>query len=310
MGLREPCQANKKNERLRELMDTKALDALDFKNIKLPFQPHVLSAILRLQGDNMMNFHDLNNLIKSDQNLTTLILKIANSSFYYRGNVVSTLESAIGMIGFQTVISFSMAASIKNAYESANYSRFRKFVWQHSIVTGIISKNLATRLNLEKYKEEAFIGGAIHDIGKVVLNNLDRKKFIAVIQEVMESNIPFHVAEDNIFGYNHNQVGLKCIEHWRLPDIYKLMTGYHNYPERAMDNIASEEEGLLLLLVSYGNVLAKKYKYGNPTEEDKKVEAYVSAKLNLSENDKSYYENQFLEEMKKDPFYQFFITLI
>jgi len=291
-------------------MDTKLLDSLDFKNIKLPFQPHVLSAILRLQGDNMMNFHDLNNLIKSDQNLTTLILKIANSSFYYRGNVVSTLESAIGMIGFQTVISFSMAASIKNAYESANYSRFRKFVWQHSIVTGIISKNLAVRLHLEKFKEEAFIGGAIHDIGKVVLNSLDRKKFIEVIHEVNETSIPFHLAENKSFGFNHNQLGLKCIEHWRLPDIYKLITGYHNDPEKAMEHITSEEDATLLCLVCYGNILAKRYKYGNFTEQDKSVEIYVSQKLQLEEADKDFYENHFFDELKKDPFYQFFITLI
>jgi len=293
------------------VMDTKALDSLDFKNIKLPFQPHVLSAVLRLQGDSMMNFHDLNNLIKSDQNLTTLILKIANSSFYYRGNEVTTLEVAIGMIGFQTVISFSMAASIKNAYESANYSRFRKYVWQHSIVTGIVSKNLAIRLHCEKYKEEAFIGGAIHDIGKVVLNNLDRKKFINVIQEVMETNVPFHVAEDKYFGYNHNQVGLKCIEHWRLPSIYKMITGYHNYPEQALDeNKISEEEIQLFLIVCYGNVLSKYYKYGQATDEDRDIEKYVSQKLNLTDEDKSYYENQFLTEMKSDPFYQFFVTLI
>lgn len=291
-------------------METNKLDSLDFKNIKLPFQPHVLSAILRLQGDSMMNFHDLNNLIKSDQNLTTLILKIANSSFYYRGNVVSTLETAIGMIGFQTVISFSMAASIRNAYEAANYSRFRKYVWQHSIVTGIISKNLAIRLHLEKFKEEAFIGGAIHDIGKVVLNNLDRKKFIEVIHEVTESAVSFHLSENKHFGYNHNQVGLKCIEHWRLPEVYKLITGYHNSPEQVPENIATEEELSLLYLICYSNVLAKKYKYGFPTLDDEKVEIYVSEKLNLTQEDKDFYDNKFVDELKKDPFYNFFITLI
>jgi HD-like signal output (HDOD) protein len=291
-------------------MDTTTLDSLDFKNIKLPFQPHVLSAILRLQGDTMMNFHDLNNLIKSDQNLTTLILKIANSSFYYRGNMVSTLETAIGMIGFHTVISFSMAASIKNAYESAGYSRFRKYVWQHSIVTGIISKNLAIRLSLEKYKEEAFVGGAIHDIGKVVFNNMDRKKFIEIIQEVTETGAPFHLVENKRFGYNHNQLGSRCIEHWRLPDLFKLITGYHDYPEQAPPDSVSKEEFLLFYLICYGNVLAKKYKYGFPTVDDEKIEAYVSEKLNLTQDDKDFYENQFMDELNKDPFYNFFITLI
>jgi HD-like signal output (HDOD) protein len=291
-------------------MEKPGLNSLDLKNLKLPFQPHVLSAILRLQGDSMMNFHDLNNLIKSDQNLTTLILKIANSSFYYRGNEVTNLELAIGMIGFQTVISFSMAASIKNAYESANYSSFRRLVWQHSIVTGIISKNLAIRLHFEKLKEEAFIAGAIHDIGKVVLNNLDRKKFIAVIHEVMENKVPFHIAESEFFGFNHNEVGLKCVELWRLPSIYKLTTGYHNFPEEAFSHAGTEDEKTLLMLIIYGNILAKKYKYGQANNEDLNAEAYAAEKLKLSPEDIDYYNNSFLEEMKKDPFYKFFITFI
>ena len=286
-----------------------SLDEIDFKNMKLPFQPHVLSEILRLQGDSMMNFHDLNNLIKSDQNLTTLILKIANSTFYFRGNAVTTLEQAIGMIGFRTVISFSIAASIKNAYESANYGKFRKLVWQHSIVCGVISKDLAVRLHYDQLKEEAFIGGAIHDIGKVIFNSLDRKKFIEVIHEVIETNASFCAIELKNFGFDHNALGARCIEFWKLPAVYKLIAGNHSNPESIVDHLSDDKERILLLLVSYGNILAKKYNYGQLTELDIAQEPFITAKLGLSSEDRDYYDNIFLEEMKNDAFFKFFITL-
>ncbi|MDH4201226.1 MAG: HDOD domain-containing protein [Spirochaetia bacterium] len=286
------------------------LDNIDFKNIKLPFQPHVLSGILKLQGDSMMNFHGLNNLVKSDQSITALILKIANSSFYFRGNEVTTLEQAIGIIGFQTVISFSIAASIKNAYASANYSKFRKFVWQHSVVCGIVSKNLAVRLHLDQYKEEAFIGGAIHDIGKVILNSLDRKLFITVLHEALDANAPFFAIESKYFGFNHNELGARCIEFWNLPEVYKIIAMHHNDPELVVGTLTNENEKILLLLVAYGDILAKKYKYGQLTEQDLSGEARIAQKLGLTNEDRNYYDNQFLDEMKGDAFYQFFITLL
>lgn len=291
-------------------MNTDALNEIDFKSIKLPFQPHVLNAILRLKDDSMMNFHDLNNLIKSDQNLTSLILKIANSSFYFRGNPVTTPEQAIGMVGFKTVISFAMAASVKNAFDSANYTRFRKYVWQHSIVTGIISKNIACHLGHEDKKEEAFIAGVLHDIGKVILNNLDRKKFISVIHEATENNVSFSESEKKHFGFDHTQIGYRCIENWKLPDIYKTVAGYHMHCGDQPDIDFSEDEKILLPIICYANILAKKYGYGAIIEEDKKREAYLLSHLKLSEEDQNYYNDQFLEKMKQDSFYQFFITFI
>ncbi len=291
-------------------METGNLQSIDFKSMDLPFQPHVLSAILNLQNDSMMNFHDLENLIKSDQNLTTLMLKIANSSFYYRGNEVKTLKQAIGMIGFQTVISFAMTASLKNAFEAANYSRFKNLVWKHSIVTGVIARSIAEKLKRKELQEEAFIGGTLHDIGKVILNNLDRKMFIDVIDEVTSQNISFRRAELKRFGYDHNEVGMLCIENWKLPGIYKTIAGHHWDPQAATAFPMEDDVKMLLHIVSYGHLLSKKYGYGILLDEELEQEDYLMSFLEISQADKTYYEDEYREVIKKDPFYQFFAAFV
>jgi len=288
-----------------------SISEVDVKNMKLPFQPHVVNAIIRLQSDSMMNFHDLDNLIKSDPNLTTLILKVANSSFYFRGNEVRTLQQAIGMIGFQTVISFAVTASVKNVFEQANYTRFKRFVWQHSIFTGIAAKCLAERLGYSEQKEEAFIAGTLHDIGKVVLNNIDRKEFIEVIHEATEGGATFHDVEKKRFGFDHTEVGRLCIENWKLPALYRVVVEYHN---RAVNDglsaIEDEAGKRVFLLVCYGHFLAKYYGYGHITSEDSERLQEITGILNISEEEKSFFEEGFLDVVKGDPFYKFFITLV
>ena len=71
--------------------------------IQLPFQPQVLATVLQLRDDTRMDFIELDRLIRSDQTIASLILKLANSSFYSRGNEIRTLPQAIGMIGFRTI---------------------------------------------------------------------------------------------------------------------------------------------------------------------------------------------------------------
>ncbi len=107
------------------------------REIQLPFQPQVLAAVLQLRDDTRMDFIEPDRLIRSDQTIASLILKLANSSFYSRGNEIRTLPQAIGMIGFRTIVSIVTAASAKNIFLSGNYAKFRRYVWQHSLVTAV-----------------------------------------------------------------------------------------------------------------------------------------------------------------------------
>lgn len=291
-------------------MEQPDITAIDFNKMNLPFQPHVLGAILKLRDDSMMNFHDLENLIKSDQNLTTLILKVANSSFYYRGNEVRTLQQAIGMIGFQTVISFAMTGSIKNAFDTANYGNFRRLVWQHSIVTGIISRDLATRLGQKEIREEAFVAGVLHDIGKVILNNIDRKKFIEVIHAVLDEGRPFHLVERELFGYDHNELGMRCIEFWKLPLVYQKVAGVHHGDFAAMGDPLEGEQQALLDVVCLAHFLAKSCGYGIMTGGDQERGERLLDRLNISQEDRLFFTGDYADKIKEDQFYKFFISFV
>lgn len=283
---------------------------IDFKKVKLSMQPQVLAGLMNLQENTDKNFIDLDRMIKSDQNMTALILKAANSSLYSRGQEVKTLQHAIAMMGFRVVRSLAMVASSQSLFGSANYSRFKRLVWHHSVATAVISRRLCMKLENKALEEESFIAGLLHDIGKVILNTIDRKKFIEVINKATNDDIPFSLAEKKVFGYTHLEAGERAVEEWKMPSSYRaIICGHGNIKNFDSSNFSDGDKSLLLI-VAYANFLAKKYGYGHRTASDDKEGEFIRSELNLNDELVSFFQSEFPKLINNDEFYKFFMTLV
>lgn len=284
-----------------------ALD-VDLKKLKLSIQPQVLAGLLNLDDEEGMSFKELDRLIKTDQTMAALILKAANSSLYSRGNEIKTLQTAIGMLGFKVVRSLAMVASSRQLFETGNYTRFKKLVWEHSIVTALVARKLGERLGQKEHAEEAFIAGLLHDIGKIILNVIDRKQFIEAINRATEKKIPFAQAETEVFGTNHLELGAQAAVAWQLPGVYELILSKHANLEQV--TVESDEERILLYIVSYANYLAKRYGYGHYTEHDDADGAFLEAQLELSPENKKFFLEELPKSIQNDEYYKFFMTMV
>lgn len=244
------------------MLDPRKLEA-SLREIQLPFQPQVLSAVLQLRDDTRMDFVQLDRLIRSDQTIASLILKLANSAFYSRGNEIRTLPQAIGLIGFRTIVSIVTAASAKNIFLSGNYAKFRRFVWQHSLVTAIIGKIICEKMQWKDAAEEVFIGGLLHDIGKVILNQIDRKLYIDVMNATLDSRLAFRHAEKQYFGVESPVVGQLILKIWNLPVIYREVTVFLDRPsDPAMERLPLHDQRIVRI-VGLANLLAKMNEFGH-----------------------------------------------
>ncbi len=281
---------------------------VDLKKLKLSIQPQVLAGLLNLDDESGMSFKELDRLIKTDQTMAALILKAANSSLYSRGHEIKTLQTAIGMLGFKVVRSLAMVASSRQLFETGNYSRFKKLVWEHSIVTALVSRRLAERTGKKEQVEEAFIAGLLHDIGKIILNVIDRKKFIEAIDLATEKKIPFAQAETEVFGTNHLTLGAQAAVAWQLPKVYETILAKHWNVAAAV--VESDEERSLLYIVSYANYLAKKYGYGHYTEHDDPDGRFLENQLALSPVDRKYFDEELPATLQNDEYYKFFMTMV
>ena len=146
---------------------------------------------------------------------------------------ISSIQQAVVLLGFREIRSIALAMSVFNAFHvrsAGAYFNRHKF-WEHSLFTGV-----AARIMAKKYRQnenEAFIGGLIHDIGKVVFDRYLPKTFAKVINRVDRDRCTMEQAEFEEFGFTHATIGMKLLEKWNFPGKIAEVVGLHHAPWQA-----------------------------------------------------------------------------
>lgn len=182
----------------------------------LPTIPVVAIKVMQLIESENATAEELAKIVSSDPAVAARVLKISNSSFYGCRRQIQTLSSAIVILGFSTLRSLVVAASVKQVYKP--YGLTEKMLWEHSFAAGLAAKIIANRTRAAN-EEEAFLAGLFHDIGKIIMNSLDRDKFQEVMGHCYNEGISFGQAEQGVYPFTHDEVGAYVIRKWNFPEI-------------------------------------------------------------------------------------------
>ncbi|GAB6086296.1 HDOD domain-containing protein [Alkaliphilus crotonatoxidans] len=203
----------------------------------IPTLPDTITRIIQLTDDANSTVQDIEREVLKDQSLTTKILRLANSAYYGYPRTISTISQATVLLGFQTVRSMALSATVSNILdkELEGYALESKALLRQSQACAMISRFLAKKLRFSK-AENAYVAGLLRDIGKVILNYYITEQYQQVINEVETRGITFLEAEEMILGFNHAEVGAKIAEKWNLPEELVEAIAYHHTPDRAKVN--------------------------------------------------------------------------
>ena len=202
----------------------KELKAVIDSTCDLPPMPLVASRIVSLASDLNTDSKALERAILADQALTAKILKIANSSFYGCKRTVNTVATAIVLIGFRGIKTLTLTASLQSFYRRVNL--IEKMLWEHSVGAAIAAHLLSQKLHC--HAENAFIGGLLHDIGKVILNSQLNEVFSEIVQVAYNEQIPFVEAERDRLGFTHAEVGGLIVKKWNLSRELEEAVAHHH----------------------------------------------------------------------------------
>jgi putative nucleotidyltransferase with HDIG domain len=237
-------------ERLRRLVD---------RIQGLPTLPTILSSINRLMMNPRTSAKEVAQLISSDPAITSKVLRVVNSSFYGFPNRISTVTHAIVILGFNTVRSILMSASIFDAFRKTGKPAIpfdRLAFWRHSIGAGACSRVIARRLG-QANLEEFFIAGLLHDIGKVALDTHLPEDFAKVAARVSQADVTMLEAEADVLGVTHAEVGGWLLSRWNLSQNLVDAVAHHHNPALAGENMRAAA------IVHLGDILARALQIGS-----------------------------------------------
>ncbi len=211
----------------------------------LPSIPVIANQVMQAVGDPNASAEDLRRIIERDPALALRLLKVANSSLYSFRREVETLQHAITLLGFKTVLNLVMAASLRDVFK--NFGLPEKLLWEHATIAGAIAGMLSSFGPIEVERESAFTAALLHDLGKVALSNTSRPKYNKVIMRTYNEGIAFVDAERDEFGFHHAELGAHVAEKWHLSRRLVRAIRHHHDPPEVYANLPEDESRLIAL---------------------------------------------------------------
>jgi putative nucleotidyltransferase with HDIG domain len=192
--------------------------------------PPVAARILNLLEEDNIDIRDIAKLIETDASLTLKLLRVANSPLYASRTEVNSIHQAIITLGLNRLTNIVLGVSIFSRFLLSSNKQIADLMekfWWHSSCTGIVAKALAGKIN-KQFKELEFIGGLLHDIGKLAMLQFDSTKYLEVIELINNKGMIDTEAETQIFGVHHLEVGEHIAKLWKLPNDLVSIIGYHS----------------------------------------------------------------------------------
>jgi putative nucleotidyltransferase with HDIG domain len=206
---------------------------------RLPSLSTTAAKVLETCNNPESSPNHLNRVIALDPVLTGQVLRLINSAYYSLRQPVSSLTRAIIMLGINTVKNLVLSCAIleqlrhKQSFQALSAEKF----WAHSLSVGVIAKCLATIKGVSiAEREEFFVCGLLHDLGKIPLNQKFPLQYFQALDMAERSRQPLDHLESMVFGIDHATIGGWIARKWRLSPAVIESLDCHHRPEQSPED--------------------------------------------------------------------------
>jgi putative nucleotidyltransferase with HDIG domain len=275
-------------------------DSIMEKIDKLPSLSPTISKILQIANDINTSPRELVTVIKLDPVLTAKVLKMVNSAYFSLPQEVTSLERAIIMLGLNTIKNLALSSAVLGRFHKNIKTSFFDLdaYWKHSLAVAVVSKIAAIKLKIPKnYREEFFIAGLLHDIGKLILLSFYSDEFAFILNKVNETQLPLIMIENRELQFTHPEIGEKIAQKWKLSKNLTSAIAYHHAPDFSAE---VDAEFKLIASVYIANYYCNKQKLGFSGEINiPEINPIVWEKLQLDKDDFLKFLEIVEDELKK-----------
>ncbi len=177
----------------------------------LPTLPVIAQRILTLADDSDTGAEKLSEIIRSDQALSVKVLSLANSAYFgYRARI-GTIHQAVVVIGANMLKQLALSVLVCGSIDKNRRSRTE--FWRHSLATAMAASLIAAKARIPS-PDVCFMGGLLHDVGKLIL-----------------CTYPPEADDNEESTVNHSEVGGWMAERWQLPPELVDAIAFHHSPD-------------------------------------------------------------------------------
>ncbi len=248
---------------------------------ELPALPDAVLRVVEETNKPEPSASQIERYVSSDQALASKVLRVVNSAYYGLSGQVTSLGQSIMILGMQQVRNLVLSVGAITMFEvkGARQQDMLKRFWLHAFATALGAQIIGRSKNIDRNSQEiVFVGGLLHDIGRLFLFANFTAAYDQLIKRALASSISVEMAEWSLLGIGHAEVGQMMAEQWRLPQQLIDVIAEHEGP---LDGT----EDATVMCVHIADALAKFHYYAGSTIPALAIDPLAMEWLGLSDEE-------------------------
>ena len=218
----------------------------------IPKLPENIIEIERMLADPEISFSEISRVVSSDPGLTAELLKMVNSAQFMLLNNVTSIQSAVTLIGARGLKNLLYLYGAIKSIETQHTNLTD--LWDHSYRCAFYSHTLANQFKLHDIADDVYISGILHDLGEIILKTLQPDLLDKIASHCRGIGVADNFLEALIIGVGHAKIGAMICRHWKFPEQLISPIEFHHQPF-----LAPEDHYKGAHLVYLANLLAEDY---------------------------------------------------
>jgi len=198
--------------------------------ITLPAMPEVLQELREAQRKDELDAGRISKLIASDVALSAEVLKTINSPLFSRGQTISSINTAVILLGPANVLNIVSATALRQTMSYANGQQRMDRFWDTAADVAYAAARYAEELSGIP-ADMAYTLGLFHDCGIAVM--MQRYgDYVDTLKEARNKQVVITSLEDEKYPFNHARIGGMISSKWMLPEsISNAISNHHRFAD-------------------------------------------------------------------------------
>ncbi|MEW5813919.1 MAG: HDOD domain-containing protein [Spirochaetota bacterium] len=208
------------------ILSKRIVDEID----ELPQFPDNIVYLQKLISDPDSELTDIARQISMDPSLTADLLKVVNSAQFMLPKRVDNIVEAVKLVGLRGLRNLLYSYGTQKLLSGK-----QEELWDHSYRAAFYAYNLAKNLRKKDILDDAYVGGILHDMGKIIFSSVHPNLLEKINTFCQEREIHRNFLEDLSAGLNHAEIGGLIAEKWNFPDSLIQAIRYHHEPSDCLN---------------------------------------------------------------------------
>jgi putative nucleotidyltransferase with HDIG domain len=218
---------------LQRILDDPTLATLIGRVKSLPSPPAIYFQLMDAVRCESISAAELGSIIAQDLAMTARVLQLVNSPLFAPSRVIASPEQAVIYLGVDMVRALAVSESVFSQFGRRNHPGFSPEEFRdHSFQVATIARKIARERRLApQFVADIFLGGLMHDIGKLVLGSNFPVEYREVVRCFGDSEA-LRETETRLFGTSHSEVGAYLLWLWGVPASIAAIVAQHHLAAR------------------------------------------------------------------------------